>query len=680
MPTKEELDPYGRGTGSATLGFERPPPLPPMPLPAPPPMVPLGGAVPDRPLAWQGPGDAAAPVPVAYGPTADQAGFGQLSGKGIGQWLAEKKALGGAFEGSIAAGDEMARARARDAANAAAETPAAAPASGEGGPGGDPSKAPAVFKPGSGGSPEAAGAGGGSADPYDKANQLGSLLFGLAMRGSAPTKAGWVNTTKSNVQEGSESAETNQMMRDAVDLAGAAAGKKAEVTKASDEAQAKTYRAAADQAIRTMSEIDEAGEKQQAALDERAAKQAAEAAKLDPDAPGLEGLLNRAKIQAAANQAGSALMAINTGADVNAAMAQNAAARSKMEDRRRSSLDESDKAKVGAAESKKVTALARQEASADYLTQLLKSQASDYAAQGRLAELEGLLAGLEEKKAKIRGDREAKLMGTTTSGQKYRQASGGGPNLELLKYLHGQQVDMDKSTQAIGAKAAGAGAKDKDPTNFSAEERKLTIEAREGARERVKAAQSMLQRDESFGSSIFPSSRSADAADRERLASGTSKERKEGVTNKDNMDRADETYGQRYIFSRKDLLLKTIQEAREKERQFTQQLRAHGQDPEARLGIPDGGTDERGRGAQTAARRRHRQGTEPRRTDARGNARRRPLWIHGGQIRLHSWRVVLHARRNHRSAYQGRLAKRGGLFRNAPLRGRSREPARGRAG
>lgn len=469
MPTKEELDPYGRGTGSATLGFEK---LPPPPIPLPPPT-----SIDPKPLSWQEPG---APVPATYGPTAEQAGFGVYTGdRGSGPLLSflEARRERAALEGDQPrpAAKYPATGPAAIAAEAAAGA-APAVASGEGGPASDPTKAAAVFKPGAAGGAEASGAGGEAADPYSKANQLGSLLFGLAMRGSAPVKAGWVNTTKSNVQEGSESAETNQMMRDAVDLGGIAAGKKAEVAKAADEAQAKTYRAAADQAIRTMSEIDQAGEKQQAALDARAEKQAAEAAKLDPDAPGLEGLLNRAKIQAAANQAGSALMAINTGADVNAAMAQNAAARNRMDDKRRTALDESDKAKVGSAAAKKDAALARQEASADHLAQTLKGQSAEFAAQGRLAELEGLLASLEEKKAKIRGDREAKLMGTTTSGQKYRQASGGGPNLELLKYLHGQQVDMDKATQATDARTAAAAAKNKGMSSVIIDGRRVDVD------------------------------------------------------------------------------------------------------------------------------------------------------------------------------------------------------------
>lgn len=303
----------------------------------------------------------------------------------------------------------------------------------------------------------ASGEGGGAYDPFADARAANKVLYGLALKGTPGHKAGWVDTTKQTTTEGVESVETAAAHQAAIDAAAAAAGGKAEVQHKADLAEAGTYKKAAEQAVKSLGKLDEAAEGEQGAYAEIAARQQALAEKDDPDAPGLKGLLARLKEQAAANRAGDVLMAINTGADVNAAARANADARNRLDDNRRKAGDEAGKTKVEAAKSQRVATLARDERYADYLANVLKGQRAEYAAMGRLPELEAQIAAFDEHKAKLRGEREKALMGTTVRGSKYQQASGGGPNAALIKAYIDNNIDMGKAELASDTRLAAKG-------------------------------------------------------------------------------------------------------------------------------------------------------------------------------------------------------------------------------
>jgi hypothetical protein len=141
-------------------------------------------------------------------------------------------------------------------------------------------------------------------------------------------------------------------------------------------------------------------------------------------------------------------------------------------------------------------------------------------------------------------------------------------------------AQVAQNRAAAAAKAAGAGAPKKTGKVLGDEQAKVIYNQRQGADERAAAARRMKERDKKPFSSWTPSEIRADQADVERLASGTSRMRGEGVTNKDNMDRADKTFGQSMIGSRDKALDAVIEESNERRIEFTETLRRHGKDPD----------------------------------------------------------------------------------------------------
>lgn len=395
------------------------------------------------------------------------------------------------------------------------------------------------------------------------------------------TKAHWQDTTQSTVREGTESAATAADRQNAIDQLEAAQGQQAENARGQDQTDSATLREAARHSQGTQARLEAAAGVEEKALLDREARLRAEANESPLGFAGSStlGKINKALTRAsetAGSQEGDAIiMSANGGGSVASIMAAKQAAKDARLGRQDRQNDEADKARAGVGQLRANIEKIKSAEYADYLANTLKANAAEYKASGRLGELQASLAALEEKKAALRGDREAKQQGTTTSGRKFVPASSGGSAAALAKY-----GDRMAHIAQIEAQMDRPGKAGKDTTTLSDGERSDLLKRRAGADERLAALSDLEARDRRWFSSWSPSERRADAAARERLASGTSAQRGEGVTNKDNMDRADETFGLGLFSSRGDAIAQARADALRKKREITELLRRHGQDPE----------------------------------------------------------------------------------------------------
>jgi hypothetical protein len=431
MATSPEALAQAPGAGGLPgLNAQWPPSGPPpalAPPPEPPPVAPTHAAPP--PLPQGGP-----PAP-DYGAPPSAMGFLQA----LPEEAARANAADAAREQQIqATRAEVDRVRASKGLAPLFAAPAA-PAPGEAAPGGGigSSRQPPPQGPGRGGASfpgldEGMG-------QYADVNELLDRALRQAYRGGPSHPAGYRPTTRTVQREGVASSGTQQDIEQSAQAAAAGRAQTIGAMQAGDQGTSTAYNQGALDLVNLLTQL--AGTQRQAAEQgtARANDLERQAARADSPLERLLGGLNGAFAGADAISQGRDVAAAREGA-LNAPAAQAAALRGEAY-KVRQGVTEGAMNQVRTA-MPLVDALAQARA---------RAATSGAAGAGRAGEATTALAQGDLEAARSRGAREAAQMGTSSTGEKWREAGGGGPNI-------GQILQIAAAKKGLGDSYANAGA------------------------------------------------------------------------------------------------------------------------------------------------------------------------------------------------------------------------------